>query len=187
MSEIIKGAGILFWPLLLCSIIVIYIVAERIYALRNDAVLPNDLVDAIVEGKPAQAGRHSVLARIVEFSERHRDDPEAVKAFARLQINRMERGVPYLDVIYTLAPLIGLTGTVTGLLKVFQQISPETGLPDPVAFTSGVALALSATVMGLVVAMMALVPAGYLQRRIENYAVKIDLLLERILARKTSS
>ena len=51
------------------------------------------------------------------------------------------------------------------------------------AFTSGVALALSATVMGLVVAMMALVPAGYLQRRIENYAVKIDLLLERILAR----
>jgi biopolymer transport protein ExbB len=56
-------------------------------------------------------------------------------------------------------------------------------LPDPVAFTQGVALALSATVIGLVVAMFALVPAGYLSRKIENYAVKIDLLLERILAR----
>ena len=183
MLDLIKGAGILFWPLLLCSIIVVFIVSERLYALRNAAVLPDDLVDAIVEGKPGTGGRHSVLARIIDFAQMHQEDPEAVKAFARLQINRMERGVPYLDVIYTLAPLIGLTGTVTGLLRVFKQISPETGLPDPVAFTSGVALALSATVFGLVVAMMALVPAGYLQRKIENYAAKIDLLLERILAR----
>jgi biopolymer transport protein ExbB len=183
MLDIIKGAGLLFWPLLLCSIIVVFIICERLYALRNAAILPDDLVDAVVEGRATTGGRHSVLARIIDFAHQHKDDPEAIKAFARLQINRMERGVPYLDVIYTLAPLIGLTGTVTGLLKVFKQISPETGLPDPVAFTQGVALALSATVMGLVVAMMALVPAGFLQRKIENYAVKIDLLLERILAR----
>jgi len=183
MLEILKGAGLLIYPLGLCSIVSIYIVCERLYALRNAAVLPDDLVDAIVEGKAATGGRHSVLARIIEFAGTHHSDPESVKAFARLQINRMERGVPYLDVIYTLAPLLGLTGTVTGLLKVFSQISPETGLPDPVAFTQGVALALSATVIGLVVAMFALVPAGYLSRKIENYAVKIDLLLERILAR----
>jgi hypothetical protein len=92
-------------------------------------------------------GRHTVLARIVEFAEEHKNDQDAVKAFARLELNRMERGVPYLDVIYAAAPLIGLTGTVVGLLKVFSQISPDTGLPDPVAFTQGVALALSATVM----------------------------------------
>lgn len=183
MIDILKGAGFLIYPLGLCSLVAVYIIAERFYALRGAAVLPDDLVDAIVEGKPATGGRHSVLARIVEFAQTHQDDPEAVKAFARLQINRMERGVPYLDVIYTLAPLLGLTGTVSGLLKVFSQISPETGLPDPVAFTQGVALALSATIIGLVVAMFALVPSGYLQRKIENYAVKIDLLLERILAR----
>ncbi|NBR08203.1 MAG: MotA/TolQ/ExbB proton channel family protein [Opitutaceae bacterium] len=183
MIDILKGAGFLIWPLGICSFIAVYIVCERLYALRNAAILPDDLVDAIVEGRPGTGGRHSVLARIIDFAQGHQDDPEAVKAFARLQINRMERGVPYLDVIYTLAPLLGLTGTVTGLLKVFSQISPETGLPDPVAFTQGVALALSATVIGLVVAMFALVPAGYLSRKIENYAVKIDLLLERILAR----
>ena len=182
MLELIKGAGLLIYPLSLCSVIAVYIIFERLYALRPAAVLPDDLVDAIVEGKAAQGGRHSVMSRIVEFAERHKGDPEAIKALARLEINRMERGIPYLDVIYVAAPLLGLTGTVSGLLRVFGQISPETGLPDPVAFTKGVSLALSATLIGLGVALVALVPAGYFQRKVENYAAKIDLLLERILA-----
>lgn len=183
MLEIIKGAGLLIYPLALCSFIAVYIIAERLYAIRTEAVLPEELVNAIIEGRPTQLGKNSVLARVVEFSERHKGDPEAVKAFARLEINRMERGVPYLDVIYVVSPMLGLTGTVFGLLRVFSHISPETGLPDPVAFTKGVSLALSATLIGLVIAMLAVVPAGYLQRKIENHAVKIDLLLERILAR----
>lgn len=182
MLEIIKGAGLLIYPLSLCSIIAVYIVTERLYALRKEAVLPDDLVEAIVEGKMAQGGRHSTMSRIVDYAGRHKSDPEAIKAFARLEINRLERGIPYLDVIYVAAPLLGLTGTVAGLLRVFGQISPETGLPDPVAFTQGVSLALSATLIGLGVAIIALVPAGYLQRKVENYAVKIDLLLERLLA-----
>jgi biopolymer transport protein ExbB len=184
MFDVFKGAGLLIYPLGLCSIIAVYIICERLYALRKDAVLPDDLVDAIVEGKTAQGGRHSVIARIIDFAQNHKDDPEAVKAFARLEINRMERGIPYLEVIYAAAPLIGLTGTVTGLLQVFSQISPDTGLPDPVAFTKGVALALSATVIGLCIAIPSLVGSGYMQRKVENYAVKIDLLLERILSQK---
>ena len=187
MLELIKGAGLLIYPLGLCSVIAVYIIFERLYALRSAAVLPDDLVDAIVEGKPAQGGRHSVMSRIVEFADRHKGDPEAIKAFARLEINRMERGIPYLDVIYVAAPLLGLTGTVSGLLRVFGQISPETGLPDPVAFTKGVALALSATVIGLAIAIPALVGGGYLQRKVENYSVSIDSLLERINSRRTSS
>ena len=187
MLELIKGAGLLIYPLGLCSVIAVYIIFERLYALRSSAVLPDDLVDAIVEGKPTQGGRHSVMSRVVDFAARHKGDPEAIKAFARLEINRMERGVPYLDVIYVAAPLLGLTGTVSGLLRVFGQISPETGLPDPVAFTKGVSLALSATLIGLGVALLALVPAGYLQRKVENYAAKIDLLLERILADQAKS
>ena len=70
-----------------------------------------------------------------------------------------------------------------GLLQVFSQISPDTGLPDPVAFTKGVALALSATVIGLCIAIPSLVGSGYLQRKIENYAAQLDVLLERILQR----
>jgi len=183
MIEILKGAGVLIYPLAVCSAAAVFIVCERAYALRRAAVMPADLVDAVVSGKPLVGGRHTVLARIVEFAEQHRHDEGAVKAFARLELNRMERGIPYLDVIYAAAPLIGLTGTVTGLLQVFSQISPDTGLPDPVAFTKGVALALSATVIGLSIAIPSLVGSGYLQRKIENYAAQLDVLLERILQR----
>ena len=181
--DIIKGADVLIYPLGLCSLAMFFILCERSYALRKAAVMPDDLVDAIVSGKPISGGRHTVLARIIEFAEKHPDDPEAVKAFARLQVNRMERGIPYLDVIYAAAPLMGLTGTVWSLLRVFSAISSETGLPDPVKFTSGVALALSATLVGLCIAIPSLVGGGYLQRRVENYAAQLGVLLERILAR----
>lgn len=183
LIDLVKGAGVLFWPLLACSVVAVFIIFERAYALRRSAVMPQDLVDAVVTGRPLIGGKHTVLARIVDFAEEHKNDEDAVKAFARLQLNRMERGIPYLDVIYAAAPLIGLTGTVTGLLQVFSQISPDTGLPDPVAFTKGVALALSATVMGLTIAIPSLVGSGYLQRKIENYAAQLDVLLERILKR----
>lgn len=183
MIEVFKGAGVLIYPLGICSAAAVFIICERAYALRRVAVMPPDLVDAVVTGRPLMGGKHTVLARIVEFAEIHQNDEGAVKAFARLEINRMERGVPYLDVIYAAAPLIGLTGTVTGLLQVFSQIAPDTGLPDPVNFTKGVALALSATVIGLCIAIPSLVGSGYLQRKIENYSVQLDVLLERILQR----
>ena len=182
MFDVIKGAGLLIYPLALCSLIAVYIICERLYSLRKGSVLPDDLVDAVVQGKAYTGGTHSVLARVLGFANQHKDDPDAIKAFARLELNRMERGIPYLDVIYAAAPLIGLTGTVTGLLQVFSQIAPETGLPDPVAFTKGVALALSATVIGLGIAIPSLVASGFLQRKIENYAVKMDLILERVLS-----
>lgn len=183
MIEVFKGAGVLIYPLGICSAAAVFIVCERAYSLRRAAIMPQDLVDAVVNGRPLMGGKHTVLARIVEFAEQHKNDQDAVKAFARLELNRMERGVPYLDVIYAAAPLIGLTGTVVGLLKVFSQISPDTGLPDPVQFTQGVALALSATVIGLCIAIPSLVGSGYLQRKIENYAAQLDVLLERILQR----
>ncbi len=184
--EVFKGAGVLIYPLAICSATAVFIICERAYALRRAAVMPQDLVDAVVAGRQLTGGRHTVLARIVEFADQHKNDEGAIKAFARLEVNRMERGIPYLDVIYAAAPLIGLTGTVTGLLQVFSQISPDTGLPDPVAFTKGVALALSATVIGLTIAIPSLVGSGYLQRKVENHAAQLDVLLERILQRSRS-
>jgi biopolymer transport protein ExbB len=183
MIEVFKGAGLLIYPLGLCSAIAVFIIFERLYALRRTAVLPQDLVDAVMTGKPLVGGRHTVLARIVEFADQHNNDEGPLKAFARLEVNRMERGVPYLDVIYAAAPLLGLSGTVTGLLQVFSQISPDTGLPDPVVFTKGVALALSSTVIGLSIAIPSLVGSGYLSRKVDNYAAELEVLLERIINR----
>jgi biopolymer transport protein ExbB len=184
MIEVFKGAGLLIYPLGICSALAVFIIFERAYALRRTAVLPQDLVDAVMTGKPLVGGRHTVLARIVEFADQHNNnDEDAIKAFARLEVNRMQRGVPYLDVIYAAAPLLGLSGTVTGLLQVFSQISPETGLPDPVVFTKGVALALSATVIGLSIAIPSLVGSGYLSRKVDNYSAELEVLLEKIINR----
>jgi len=185
--DIFKGADILIYPLALCSIALVFILVERSYALRRSAILPDDLVDAIVAGKPVSGGQYSTLARVVDFAGRHPDDPDAVKAFARLELVRMERGIPYLDVIYAGAPLIGLTGTVWSLIRVFSSVTGDNGLPAPAKFTSGVSLALSATVLGLIIAVPALVGGGILQRRVEKFAAQLDVLLERILARKSSS
>ncbi len=184
MLDILTGAGLLIYPLGICSAAAVFIICERAYALRRTAIMPNDLVDAIVAKKPSlTGGRHTVLARIVEFAEHNPNDEGALKAFARLEVNRMQRGVPYLDVIYAAAPLIGLSGTVTGLLRVFSQIDQSTGLPDPVTFTTGVALALSATVIGLSIAIPSLIGAGYLSRKVDNYAAELEVLLERIVRR----
>lgn len=187
MNDIIQGAGVFAWPLLLCSVVAIFIICERLFASRKRAVLPPDLVDAILQGKPFSGGRGSVLGRVLEFSELHRHDEAAVKAFARLEINRMERGFVFLEIIISVAPLLGLLGTVTGLLQVFSTLSVGGGIPDQSQFTQGIALALTTTVMGLAIAIPSVVGSGYLQRRVETYAAEMDSLLERIQSRVNQS
>jgi biopolymer transport protein ExbB len=181
--DIIKGAGVLIYPLGLCSLVAVFIIFERAYALRRTAIMPEDLVDGIISGRPVAGRPTTVLGRIIAFSENHPSDSDAVKAFARLEVNHMLRGIAYLDVIYAAAPLLGLTATVWSLLEVFSAIPVETGQLDGAKFTAGVALALSGTFLGLCIAIVALLGGGILQRRVENYAARLDVLLERILAR----
>lgn len=182
--DLLQGADILIYPLALCSLVLVFILCERAWALRRSAIIPDDLADAIVAAQPVTGGEHSVLGRIVRFAQTHPGDAEGVRAFARLEVSRMERGLPYLDVIYAGAPLIGLTGTVWSLIRVFSSISGQTGLPDPAKFTSGVSLALSATVIGLCIAIPALIGGGILQRRVDKLAAQLDVLLARLLAEK---
>lgn len=180
-SRVFHEAGWLAYILLGFFSFALFIIIERGYALRNAGIIPNDLADAILQGRPVAGGKYSAFSRIIDFVERHPGDKEGAKAYARLEVMRMERGVSYLDVIYTGAPLIGLIGTVSGLLTAFSVIDPETHMPDPVRFTESVGYALSATLLGLVVAVIALLGNGYLQRRIDKHAARLDVLLERTL------
>lgn len=179
MVDFLQSAGIFVYPLGFCSILGIFIIFERLFALRRSAVLPEDLVEAIVGGRPVSGGMSSVLARIIAFAEQHKGDGEAVKSFARLEINRMERGLVFLEIIIGAAPLLGLLGTVVGLVQVFDKFSTEAGVANQAAFSQGIALALSTTVLGLIIAIPCLVGNGYLQRRIETYAVQLESLIER--------
>ncbi len=63
--DIFSGADFLIYPLGVCSVVTVYIICERAYALRKNAVMPQDIVDAIVDGKPITGGRHTVLSRII--------------------------------------------------------------------------------------------------------------------------
>lgn len=181
--RIVREAGLLIYPLGLCSLIAIFIIVERFVALRRSVVIPEDLAEAVIEGRTPAGNKNSTLGRILDFASRHVGDVEATKAYARLEVIRMERGVGYLDTIYAAAPLIGLIGTVTGLLGAFSVVDPQTRMPDPVQFTESVGYALSATVLGLCIALPALVGSGHLQRVIDKHAAQLDVLLERVLAR----
>ena len=185
IARIIREAGLLIWPLGLCSVFATFIILERLAALRKAAVIPEDLAEAVIEGRASAGDKRSALGRILDFAARHAGDAEATKAFARLEVIKLERGVGYLDTIYAAAPLIGLIGTVTGLLGAFSVIDPQTRMPDPVQFTESVGYALSATVLGLCIALPALIGSGHLQRVIDKRAAQLDVLLERVLARQT--
>lgn len=180
--RIIQSAGLLIYPLGLASFVALFIICERSFALRNAAIIPADLADSVLQGRSMSGGAFSALSRIITFVERHPGDEDGAKAYARLEIMKMERGVSWLDTIYTGAPLIGLIGTVSGLLAAFSVIDPNTRMPDPVKFTESVGYALSATLIGLIIAVIALIGNGYLQRRIDHHAARLDVLLERILA-----
>lgn len=184
LARVFKEAGLLAYPLLACSVAAIFIICERAFALRTTAVLPPELAEAVLLNKQTVGGRFSVLGRVIEFAERHATDPDATKAYARLEVMKMERGVRYLDTIYTGAPLLGLIGTVSGLLGAFASTRDQiTGLPDPGKFSQSVGYALSATLLGLIVALVALAGNGLIQRRIDKHAAQLDVLLERVIAR----
>jgi biopolymer transport protein ExbB len=185
MWTLLQQAGIFAWPLALCSAVAVFVIVERLFALRSNNVIPQAYLDRFVQGEVPDAGDQSTVAgRIVAFFYSHDVDAEQLKAFARLQISRMERGFFVLEIVVSAAPLIGLLGTVTGLVKVFSQISPDSGLPDTAAFIEGVALALSTTMIGLAIAIPTLVVLGYLTRRIDIYAAQLGVGVERLIALK---
>ena len=188
--DLLLNTGIFLYPLALCSMIAVYITVERLIALRNSSVMPQRMADAFVDGDldKVEADPDSVTGRIICFYRDQQPDPEALNAFARLEVSRMERGLFLLEVVVGAAPLLGLLGTVTGLTKVFGNFFAESGLADPGAFIGGIALALNTTILGLVIAIPALAAHAYLLRRVELLAARIRVGVECLteLARKGS-
>lgn len=183
MSSIFAGTGLFIYPLALCSILAVFIIVERLIALRRSKILPRELISAFVSGEvlELEGDPHSVGGRILFFYQLNRPDPDALKAFASLETARMERGIFILDIVVGAAPLLGLLGTVAGLIQVFAGIDPASGLPDPTQFMQGIALALSTTMLGLSIAIPALVGSSYLSRRVDLLTAQINVGVERMI------
>ncbi|MFA5257142.1 MAG: MotA/TolQ/ExbB proton channel family protein [Opitutales bacterium] len=182
MKDLIEASGIFIYPLGLCSLLAVFIVLERIMSLRTSRVIPIHIQNDIIEDSTLPAGEpDSVAGRILLFHQQRHPDADQIKAFGKMEVIGMERGMFLLEVVISAAPLLGLLGTVTGLVRVFSRVSPETGVPEPQAFVMGVSLALATTVLGLAIAIPALVFNGFLNRRIETLAARLNVLVERIV------
>lgn len=177
MPSLIEGTGFFLYPLLFCVIVAFFVVIERLLVLSSARVCPPSLLKMLAAGKvPAEPGQ-SMLGRMISIAREHEGDDEAIAALARLEANRLQRGLVVLEIVIAIAPLLGLLGTVTGLITVFGNISPETGMPDPGMFVEGVALALMTTGVGLAIAIPGLVFHGYFQRKAENFTIELESAL----------
>lgn len=186
VSSIWISAGIFVYPLLICSILGVFVFLERLVSLRQSRVMPQALVSAFMEGSVIKESLPASLSktmggRIVTFFREQHPDAEALKAFTHLEMARLEKGVFILEIVVGIAPLIGLLGTVTGLIQVFSNISLETGLPDTQMFVQGIALALTTTMLGLGVAIPALAAHTYLLRKVEWLGAQIHVGVERLI------
>jgi len=184
LGDFLGQAGPFVYPLAVFSLLGLVVTFERLLALRNGCVLPRYLRHTVVSGgfpEPRKNDR-SLAASILRFHREHQPDESSFRAFATMQVNRMERGLFLLDIVVSGAPLVGLLGTVAGLVGVFGTFSgTEGGLPDPEQFVEGISLALTTTILGLAIAIPALVAAGYLGRRVENHAALLSLVVERLI------
>ena len=173
------------WPLLLTSITALAVVIERlIFILREKARRRPELVGKILEsveqGRVAEAiasGKNcpDFVARALVYGLEHRAKSfsNALLRAANQELKRFNQGLSILDTIITLAPLLGLFGTVTGMIHAFGLLGGQE-LEAPSVITGGIAEALIATAFGLVIAIIALIPYNYLNARLEEARHEIE-------------
>ncbi len=189
-----KRGGLIMWPLLAASLVALAVVVERLLFIAREkkrrnpqavrelfaAVEHGDLDGAIAIGRKS----NDYVAHALAFAlgERSKSLTDALLLASSEEIKRFKRGLPVLDTIITLAPLLGLLGTITGMIGSFSILGGELGAPA--AITGGIAEALIATGYGLLIAITALLPFNYLNSRlddarhdIENAATKLELLM----------
>jgi biopolymer transport protein ExbB len=174
--------GIFAYPLGICLVLSVFITFERIFSLRRGVTFPRKVENALLRGEfpDKKWKRGSAAERIVHVAVKEQASDETVTAYARLEIAAMERGMFLLDVIIAGAPLIGLLGTVTGLVQVFSQM-PTGGNVDHSLFSQGISLALLTTMVGLAITLPTIFFNSYLQRVLDKRAASLDWLTARLI------
>ncbi|QDR79866.1 tolQ: protein TolQ [Sporomusa termitida] len=178
-------------PLAACSIVAVAVILERMYFFRHSgaANLAETLLAMITGNQREEAadrakGSPLPLIRILAAGMAHPYQPaKAMEAVVVNELAAMRRGLPILDTIVTLSPLLGLLGTIIGMIDSFQVMALS-GMGQPRAVTGGIAEALIATATGITVAVIALIPYNYFLARIEreteiieHYATRLELAL----------
>ena len=186
---------IIIVALVLTSIAMVTFMVERGLALRESKVVPAPITDAVLNYTGARdltvlqsvcTQNASPVSRLILFSADHLDLPKEensalVETRARFELSRLERGLVVLEIIVGIAPLMGLVGTIFGLITLFAAQGLETAANKSAQFASGISVALYATLLGLLIAIPALISWSYLSRKVETFAVRMESLCDEFL------
>jgi biopolymer transport protein ExbB len=181
----------------LTSVVGLGVALWRGWMLRWHQVVPPPIVSALDECRSANdvknlrrlcAENPSSLARLIYTAIEHLDWPKsenssALETAARQEIVRLERGLVVLEISVGIAPLLGLVGTIIGMMTLFDNIG-TTGLNDAARLASGIGLILKTTLIGLLIAIPALVTWSYFTKKVEVFAVELEALCAEFIRRQ---
>lgn len=187
MWELVKAGGYVMWPIILCSIAAAAIIVERLWTLQENRVIPKELTKKVLqwietrdlnEKMIAALEQNSPLGKVIAVGLANRNRTrdvlvERVTDTGRHVVHELERFLGMLGTIASVSPLLGLLGTVTGIIRAFNDLTLK-GSGDPRILSGGIAEALITTAAGLLVAIPALVGYRYLRGRVEGLVVQME-------------
>ncbi|MCY4746358.1 MotA/TolQ/ExbB proton channel family protein [Pelomonas sp. UHG3] len=197
MFSIIQAAGWPIWPLLLCSVVALALIIERITSLRASRILPPRLLEDVLNVSTQQLPTPEMVDRLAENSvlgevlaaglravtaEPQMPEGKLRQVFefaGRRAVHQLERYMNTLGTIATAAPLLGLMGTVVGMIEIFGSQTP--GGNNPAQLAHGISIALYNTAFGLMIAIPALIAHRYFRGRIEEYVLELEAAADRLL------
>ena len=187
MLELFRAGGFLMWPLLLCSIISLAIIAERFWSLQTKRIISTNLVARVWEWNNTgrmnaqhiqELRKDSPLGKILAAGLVNREHDrevmkESIEEVGRHVAHDLERFLNTLGTIASITPLLGLLGTVIGMIKVFAVITAQ-GVGDPGVLAEGISEALITTAAGLTVAIPSLMFYRYFRGRVDELVVTME-------------
>jgi len=202
LFSIIQAAGWPIWPLILCSITALAIIIERFSSLRAIKVAPPQLLDEVLalarHGQPSddvvqKLAANSVLGSVLAAGlsgapkGRQPDEQQLRNQFenaGRTAVHQLERYLNTLGTLASAAPLLGLLGTVVGMIEIFGAQAPgsaTSGGSNPEQLAHGISVALYNTAFGLMIAIPALMSYRYFRGRVDEHVMNIELAADRLL------
>ena len=188
MIQIIQAAGWPIYPIILCSIVALGIIGERFYSLRHSVVAPEGLLNQILQAhktnslsttKISELAENSLLGHVLvaglENSEHSREIMrESIEEAGRAVAQELTKFLTTLGTIATMAPLLGLLGTIIGMIEIFGA-SSESGLTDPGRLAHGISIALYNAAFGIIVAVPALVFYRHFRSKADSLVVEMEI------------
>jgi biopolymer transport protein ExbB len=187
MWELVQAGGYFMWPIILCSVAAVGILLERLWTLQRKRVLPEELIKKV--SQLAEAGqvnakviealeKNSPLGRIMAAALANRDRGrdimmERVQDTGRHVVHELERFLNTLGTIASISPLLGLLGTVTGIIRAFNAVMLG-GMGDPRLLAGGISEALITTAGGLAVAIPSFIAYRYLRGKVERIVIDME-------------